>query len=83
MKTKRIAVAVALVVSGEAHAGISDKGGIISTPEEDSGWTLGVNANVTLGAKADFSRLGSWASPNTPQPLSGNRDRFYDDGFNR
>jgi len=65
-----------------AFAGSPDAVTIESAPAA-SRWSFGMSFAPLMNVKADFSGLGSFASPFAPQPLGGLQNYNYDDGFVR
>lgn len=70
-------------VTASAHAGdAKDGAGVLATQDPaPSRWRFGASYAPFLGLKTNFTGLGNFRSPFTPQPLGGGVDYDYDDGF--
>jgi hypothetical protein len=67
-----------------AEAGPSAKEAIsapVSTQSALSRWRFGAAYAPLVGLKTEFTGLGNFGSPFTPQPLGGGVDYDYDNGF--
>jgi len=53
----------------------------ISMASAPSRWRVGAGYAPLIGLKTDFTGLGKFNSPFTPQPLGGGANYDYDDGF--
>lgn len=53
----------------------------MSMASAPSRWRFGAGYAPLIGLKTEFSGLGKFSSPFTPQPLGGGVDYDYDDGF--
>ncbi|MFD0895929.1 hypothetical protein KBB96_08280 [Luteolibacter ambystomatis] len=79
MMTSRFLPLSVFALAAAAHAGqpVSE----MVMPEPTSPWRFGIGGAQILGIKTDFTRLGTFQSSFTPQPLGGTVNRDYDDGF--
>ena len=77
-----ITCASALSVSGELCAGEKSSKSVIPVePSAHSKWTWGIGVAPLHNVDVRFSRLGSFTSPLTPQPLGGGQNYTYENGF--
>ena len=70
-----------LSAAAPARAGEPDAAAPISMASAPSRWRFGAGYAPLIGLKTEFSGLGKFTSPFTPQPTGGGVDYDYDDGF--
>ena len=80
-RLSQLILSVLTAAACPARAGEPDAAAPISMASAPSRWRFGAGYAPLIGLKTEFTGLGKFNSPFTPQPVGGGVDYDYDDGF--